>query len=111
MRTFFIDPGKLSHELQLERRESSEDDSGGLIENWVEIASVWALIEPAEAGLRLFGEQGLNELTHRITLRMRGDMTTAMRLRKGRRIFQILTMHDPDESGRYLVCRVREEVS
>jgi head-tail adaptor len=32
-----------------------------------------------------------------------------MRFRKGVRLFEIVTVHDPDESGRYLVCRVREK--
>jgi head-tail adaptor len=32
-----------------------------------------------------------------------------MRFMKGARIFDILTIHDPDETGRYLICRVREE--
>ena len=32
-----------------------------------------------------------------------------MRLRKGERIFEILTLQDPDESRRFLVYRLREE--
>jgi head-tail adaptor len=31
-----------------------------------------------------------------------------MRLSRLGRGFDILTVHDPDESGRYLVCRVKE---
>ena len=33
-----------------------------------------------------------------------------MRFRRGGRFFTIDTIVDPDESGRYLVCRVTEEV-
>ncbi len=109
MPTLFIDPGQLSQELLLEAPMFGEDDTGGVIRSWAEIGSVWAQVEPVDAGLRLFADQALTETTHRITLRMRNDITSAMRLRKGTRIFQILTLHDPDESGRYLVCRVREE--
>ncbi|RCW79549.1 phage head closure protein [Phyllobacterium bourgognense] len=109
MPALFIDPGSLSRELLLEKSTITADDTGELVENWVEIASVWAQIEPMESGLRILGEQGLPEITHRITLRMRSDIASTMRLRKGLRIFQILTLHDPDDSGRYLVCRVREE--
>jgi head-tail adaptor len=32
-----------------------------------------------------------------------------MRFRRLARLFAIVTVHDPDETGRYLVCRVREE--
>jgi SPP1 family predicted phage head-tail adaptor len=110
MATLFIDPGSLSRELVLEKPEVTSDEAGELVESWVEIATIWAQIEPMGSGLRILGEQGMPEVTHRITLRMRSDIETAMRLRKGLRIFQILTMHDPDDSGRYLVCRVREEL-
>jgi head-tail adaptor len=31
-----------------------------------------------------------------------------MRLTKAGRVFEIVTVHDPDETGRYLVCRTKE---
>ncbi|MBB3238124.1 phage head closure protein [Phyllobacterium endophyticum] len=110
MATLFIDPGSLSRELLLEKPEVTSDEAGELVENWVEIASIWAQIEPMGSGLRMLGDQDMPEVTHRITLRMRRDIGTAMRLRKGLRKFRIVTMHDPDDSGRYLVCRAREEL-
>ncbi|MRG55978.1 phage head closure protein [Phyllobacterium sp. SYP-B3895] len=110
MPTLFIDPGRLSQELSLEEPRYDADDTGSLVVAWAEIGTLWTQVEPIDAGVRWLGEQALPEATHRITLRMRRDITSAMRLRKGNRIFQILTLHDPDESGRYLVCRVREEV-
>jgi SPP1 family predicted phage head-tail adaptor len=109
MPTLFIDPGKLTHELQLEQCVPVEDDVNGSVEEWREIATVWAHIEPTGAGTVLFGEQNLMEISHRITLRVRNDLRSGMRLRKGNRIFRLMTIHDPDETGRYLVCRAHEE--
>ncbi len=110
MATLFIDPGSLNHELLLEKASIVVTETGELNESWSEIASLWAQLEPIGAGPRLLGEQVLPEVTHRITLRHRTDIASNMRLRKGTRIFQILTLHDPDETGRYLVARVREEI-
>jgi len=109
MPTLFIDPGRLSQQLLLEKPVYSQDDTGAVAVDWSEFGQIWAQVEPVEAGLRSFGEQTLPESTHRVTMRMREDITSDMRLRKGGRTFQILTLHDPDESRRYLVCRVREE--
>lgn len=109
MPTLFIDPGKLAHELQLEEALLVDDEVNGSIEQWQEIAMLWAHVEPVGAGTMLFGEQNLTEVSHRITMRARVDVKSGMRLRRGNRVFQIVTIHDPDETSRYLVCRTREE--
>lgn len=109
MATLFIDPGSLNQEVLLEKSSIFAGEAGELDESWSEIASLWVRIEPAGPGPRMLGEQQLPELSHRITLRHRADISSTMRFRKGARIFQILTLHDPDEMGRYLVARVSEE--
>lgn len=32
-----------------------------------------------------------------------------MRFRRDQRVLDIMTVHDPDETQRYLVCRTREQ--
>ncbi|WP_420959902.1 phage head closure protein [Brucella sp. IR073] len=109
MNTIFIDAGRFSSELALERLAPVPDGIGGYTEDWQEIATLWGRIEPVSDTARTFGQQPLEEITHRITLRFRDDIASGMRLRKGQRVFTILTVHDPNESGRYCLCRVREE--
>jgi SPP1 family predicted phage head-tail adaptor len=53
--------------------------------------------------------QTLEEVTHRVTIRHRADIASGMRLAWDMRKFLILTVHDPDETGRYLVLRTRED--
>jgi SPP1 family predicted phage head-tail adaptor len=36
-------------------------------------------------------------------------VASGMRFTRAGRIFDIVTVHDPDETGRYLVCRVKEK--
>jgi SPP1 family predicted phage head-tail adaptor len=106
----FIDPGKLRTELVLKRCATHSDGIGGQIENWTEIASVFARIEPISAQSLSGADQTRQAVSHRITMRWRGDLAAGMRLTGQGRVFGIVTVHDPDETGRYLVCRTLEQV-
>lgn len=105
----FLDPGRLRHRLMLEAPVAAADGLGGHLVTWVEIATVDALVEPRSESSRFGADQTREETTHRVTLRHRPDVASGSRFRFGARILEIVTVHDPDESGRYLVCRTREK--
>jgi SPP1 family predicted phage head-tail adaptor len=104
----FVDPGALRAELSLQRCDAGQDSVGGLVETWTETATVFARIEPVAAESVFGADQTLEAVTHRVTLRWRDDVASGMRFLKGNRPFHVVTVHDPDESGCYLVCRVKE---
>jgi SPP1 family predicted phage head-tail adaptor len=108
MRATFIDPGLFRTELVLEAVAVTSDGLGGHVESWSEVAGLFALVEPVTATSVFGADQTLETVTHRITLRAREGLASGMRFRWGTRVFDIVTVHDPDESGRYLVCRTRE---
>ena len=105
----FIEPGSLRTELALEDVTLTEDGAGGHVESWAEVATVFARLEPQRADMRFAGDQTLESMTHRVTLRFRDLVKSGMRFRLGDRLFAIVTVHDPDETGRYLVCRTWEQ--
>jgi len=109
MRGEFIDPGAFRHEMALEAATLVPDGSGGHVETWNETATLFARIEPVSAASRFGADRRLETVTHRVTLRHRTGIASGMRLSRLGRTFRILTVHDPDETGRYLVCRVEEE--
>ena len=109
MRAEFIDPGAFRREVTLEAAVLVADGAGGHVQEWEEVATLFARIEPLSATSRFGADQTLETVTHRVTLRHRDGVTSGMRLTRLGRIFDIVTVHDPDETGRYLVCRVREE--
>lgn len=109
MRALFIDPGALRCELALEQVSATPDGMGGFSESWSEVATVFARIEPVAAQSAFGGDQTLETVTHRIAMRFRADVKSGMRFSRGPRRFAIVTVHDPDESGRFLLCRTREE--
>lgn len=109
MRSEFIDPGRLRHEVALESASLTPDGMGGHTESWMEFATVFARIEPVDAESRFGAGQSREAATHRFTIRYRGDVASGMRFTRGGRVFEIMTVHDPDETGRYLVCRTKED--
>ncbi len=108
MATLFIDPGALRTEFSLQAMTARADGLGGFGEEWNEVATVFGRIEPLAADSRFGADQTLETVTHRITLRHRPGVQSGMRFSRAGRTFEIVAVHDPDETGRYLVCRVRE---
>ena len=109
MLSILLDPGLLRNELVLQASTPVPDGLGGHSETWSEIGLLFGMIEPVAANSIISADQTLEMVTHRITIRRREDIRSGMRFAKGPRVFDIVTIHDPDESGRYLVCRVSEE--
>lgn len=103
-----IDPGGLRTEFALEAATPVADGMGGHAEAWAEVATLFGRLEPVNAAVRFGAGQALETVTHRVTIRRRDGISSGMRLRKGARRFAVVSVHDPDESGRYLVLRTRE---
>ncbi|MGB3500329.1 MAG: phage head closure protein [Mesorhizobium sp.] len=109
MKVSIINPGELRVELGLERMVPTPDGLGGFAEAWEAVTLVFAKIEPRSTRSSFGADQTLEEVTQRITVRHHSQLASGMRLRRGGRIFEILTVHDPDETGRYLVIAAREQ--
>ena len=103
-----VDAGRLTARLVLERPEMVEDGQGGAGTAFVELARVWALIEPRGFAEEEKGPGLISTVTHHVTLRARGDLDPRQRFRKGARIFEILAVRDPDETGRFQLVFCRE---
>lgn len=109
MQLTFFDAGQLTARLDLESVVETPDGQGGVTLSHVVTASLWARLEPVTADLEELGHVERQAVTHRIWIRHSESVAPGMRFCKGARIFTIRTVHDPDDRGRYLVCRVTEE--
>ncbi len=110
MRALSLDPGALRRAVDLQQQTRTADGAGGFSEGWTTVATVFARIVPLRADSRLRADQLAETVTHRIVLRWRAGVVAGMRFASGGRVFDIVTVHDPDETGRYLECRVREDL-
>ena len=109
MRSTFLDPGQLTARLNIEAPTETPDGQGGVMADFVETASAWALIEPVSEAVEEEASSQIFHRTHRIWLRYRTDVAAGMRLRKGGRLFWIGGTQDPDDSRRYLICHCQEK--
>ena len=110
MRTVLLDPGALDTRLVLQAAAETPDGQGGASRTWAGVAALWCRVEPlAVSGRELAGQAG-QVATHRICLRARPGVAVGMRFSRQGRAFGIKAMHDPDGSGRYLVCLCEETV-
>lgn len=84
-----IEAGKLRHRVRLERLDYARDENGEVIQDprtgetaqqWLEVATVWAAIEPLSA--REFNQSQTTQsaVTARIVIRHRDDVDAALRL-------------------------------
>jgi SPP1 family predicted phage head-tail adaptor len=107
-RALRVDPGRFHTELVLEQVSDASDGMGGEVETWSAVATVFAGLEPLSAKSVFGADQTVETVTHLAMLRQEEDVRSGMRFVKGARIFAILTVYDPDETGRYFVCETRE---
>ena len=104
-----FDPGALTARLRLERPVESPDGQGGATVGFETVADLWARIEPLAADVEEVAGAGRVLVSHHVWIRFRTDVAAGMRLIKGTRRFAVESLRDPDETGRYLLCRCREE--
>ena len=105
----FFDPGALNHRLSLESIAEAPDGCGGVTVSWQQVAEIWGRLRPRTVKSALEAQQLVETASHTITMRYRSDVTSGWRFTKDGRTFVIITVTDPDERGRYLVCDVEEE--
>ncbi|MGD9915905.1 MAG: phage head closure protein [Rhizobiaceae bacterium] len=105
-----LDPGRFRRALDLEQQVRTPDGAGGFAESWTMLATVFAELTPLAATSTVSADQEVESVTHRVRLRTRTGVSAGMRFREGTRVYEIVTVHDPDETGRYLECRARERL-
>lgn len=84
-----IEAGRLRHRIRIERYEYLRDSHGEVVQNpitgevsqaWVEVATVWAAIEPLSAREFIQSQATQSQITARIVIRYRDGLDAAMRL-------------------------------
>lgn len=87
-----MNPGELRHRITLQKLTNSQDSFGQQIEdNWMDIITVWASIEPLVGKQYFAAEQVQSEISHKIKIRYLPGITPDMRIKYSTRIFQIVS--------------------
>lgn len=100
----------------LEGTQATPDAAGGFTEAWVALGTVWGELRGANGSEGLQGEVGVARATHSILVRgapygAPSRPAVRQRLRRGSRVFRVVSVREADPAGRFLECRVIEEVT
>lgn len=72
--------GRLNRKVTLESPSPTRGAGGALVEGWATIATVWAALEPAGAKEAMESGKVTAEVSHRIIIRHRTDVTPRCRV-------------------------------
>lgn len=101
---------KLRHRVTLQSKEFSKDEEGTPTETWIDVATVWASVEPLR-GREYFAAATVNaENTVRIRMRYRRGVTPDMRALYDGRVFEIQSVIDVNEMHREIHLMTQEVV-
>ena len=84
-----MDIGKLNKRITFLKIEHEEDDMGQSKNVWTEYKTVWATVKPYKSSESAFMSKLKPEVTHRIYVRYRDDITADMRIYYHGRTFEI----------------------
>lgn len=98
--------GTLRHRVTLQALEQGRDAYGGPVETWADVATVWASVEAVSGRDFFAARQEQNEVTHKVTIRYRDDVTADMRVLHGGKTFGIVApLPDNRRTRLVLMCR------
>lgn len=96
--------GKLDKRISIRAQTTSRNTLNQKLPVWTEITNgrVWAKVQPVSAREGMQANANQAELSHRITIRYRDDITPEMRIWYGTRQLAITGIRDPLEKHEYL---------
>jgi len=101
--------GELRHRVTIQEFVEAVDQYGTPIgQDWQDVCTVWAAVEPIQGREYILLQNTQTELTARIRIRYRAGIKPAMRVVYGQRIFNIQSVIDPEERHRELLLMCQE---
>ena len=98
------DAGRFNRQLTIENEIEIADGCGGYVSRYEAQDAIWAHICPLRSSTSTRADNSVSEVSHRMMVRFRANISTATRFVTGSRRFEVLTVRDPDETRRYLEC-------
>lgn len=107
---FHVDAGALNKRVQFQKFEPGLDENGYQTkEGWKPKFECWASVQPVSAREFWQAESVHAELSHKVIIRFRSDVTADMRIEYSGRTLEICAPPtDPMEDHRYLTLKCRE---
>ncbi|WP_038207890.1 phage head closure protein [Xenophilus azovorans] len=95
--------GKLGQRVVIERLVQGQGPIGQPINEWVTLATVWAAVEPLNGREFFAADAAQSEVTTRIRMRYRDDITSADRIDHEGTLYDIQSIINPRSGDAELV--------
>lgn len=105
---------RLNIRVAIQQEVQTDDGAGGFTSTWQAVATVWAEIRPWSIGRNdeIFRSMQIEDRNfYRITIRYMSGVSAKMRVVFGSRLFNIITVVDPDARQDSLELYVAEGVA
>jgi len=104
-----LDAGKLNQRVTLQAFSTERDSEGAVTEEWTDVATVWASVEPLSAREFVQAAATQSKVTARIVIRYRDDVVPTMRAVHRGKTYNIEgVLPDKDSGLEYLTLPVSE---
>lgn len=101
--------GEMRHRITLQQPIETPDGHKGHTVKWQDLATLWASVEPLSGREYFYSHQIKAEITHRVKIRYRENITTKMRIKHRDRVLAIESILDLKERRQILEILCREE--
>jgi len=101
-----ISIGELRHRIKIQQRSTTQNSFGEVLDNWVDVATVWAKVEGLNGREFFAAYQTNTNITYRVKIRYRSDIKQDMRIVFKDKILNIKAIISPDgvNNELYLMC-------
>jgi SPP1 family predicted phage head-tail adaptor len=108
-----IAAGQLKHRVRIQQPRAARDPLGAPIQSWIDVATVWADIQPLTGREAVIASRIASEIGHQITVRYQPvfddpKQVASMRALYGDRVFAIHAALNDDEEDVAMVLLVSE---
>lgn len=93
-----------NHRIKIQQRGTAQDEAGQPIEAWTDVAQIWADIRDITGREFVAASAELSEVTTKIRIWRRGDVTAGMRVLRGATIYNIRAPLDEGRDDTLLMC-------
>lgn len=98
--------GFLRDRATIQQRAQTQDDYGGVVDSWVDVATVWAGVAPLKGREFFAGAQAQSEVTMKVTVRGGVAVKPSMRVVVAGRTLQVeAVLADTKGAHSVLMCK------
>jgi len=101
--------GDMRHRITFQKPVETPNGHKGHTVSWQDLVTVWASVEPLSGREYFYSHQIKAEITHRVKIRYREDITVKMRIKHRGRNLAIESILDKKERREELEILCREE--